>query len=230
MQERATLRSLQSELGRQEIAARQAARAKQRWTCWPCATPRRARPDARGGAVRRRGSSTSVDRAGEGRPRGGRPRAQERTPDRGAREREPGLEVHNRRLAVARQHSVVTELQRQVAGSRNRGAVRRHGRHRERAGPGRGGREPPVLTVVNLSAFEIEIDMPENYASESAPGTPAEILYEGKTYPGQVTRSRPRSATARCAGRSCSTADAARPAPEPARRACACCSSARRTC
>jgi HlyD family secretion protein len=29
--------------------------------------------------------------------------------------------------------------------------------------------------------------VPENYAADLAPGTPAEILYEGRTYPGRVT-------------------------------------------
>jgi HlyD family secretion protein len=45
----------------------------------------------------------------------------------------------------------------------------------------------PVMTVVNLSAFEVEFDVAENYASDLTPGTPAEVLYEGKTYPGKVT-------------------------------------------
>ena len=45
----------------------------------------------------------------------------------------------------------------------------------------------PILTVVNLSAFEVEFDVAENYASDLLPGTGAEILYEGKTYPGKVT-------------------------------------------
>jgi HlyD family secretion protein len=44
-----------------------------------------------------------------------------------------------------------------------------------------------LLTVVNLSAFEVEFDIPENYASDMAMGTQAEILYEGRTYPGRVT-------------------------------------------
>ncbi|HVE65652.1 MAG TPA: HlyD family efflux transporter periplasmic adaptor subunit, partial [Thermoanaerobaculia bacterium] len=45
----------------------------------------------------------------------------------------------------------------------------------------------PILTVVNLSQFEIEITLPENYGSEVLPGTRAEILYEGREYPGKVT-------------------------------------------
>jgi HlyD family secretion protein len=97
------------------------------------------------------------------------------------------FEVKNRGQFVARQQSVVAELQRQVEGLamaapfdgmvatvnvQDRDAV---------------ARDAPILTVVDLSAFEVEFDLPENYAVDVAPGTPAEILFEGKTYPGRVT-------------------------------------------
>ena len=97
------------------------------------------------------------------------------------------FEVRNRRLAVARQQSIVTEMQRLVGGLavtapfdgmvatvnvQDRDAVAQN---------------QALLTVVNLSAFEVEFDIPENYASDMAMGTQAEILYEGKTYPGRVT-------------------------------------------
>jgi HlyD family secretion protein len=52
-------------------------------------------------------------------------------------------------------------------------------------------RGQPVLTIVDLSAFEVEIDVPENYGREVPSGTPAEILYEGKTYEGRVTAMSP---------------------------------------
>jgi HlyD family secretion protein len=48
-------------------------------------------------------------------------------------------------------------------------------------------RDQALLTVVDLTAFEVEFDLPENYGREVGPGTPAEILHEGRTYPGQVT-------------------------------------------
>jgi HlyD family secretion protein len=44
-----------------------------------------------------------------------------------------------------------------------------------------------ILTVVNLSAYEVEITLPENYGAEVLPGTRAQILYEGREYPGKVT-------------------------------------------
>jgi HlyD family secretion protein len=49
----------------------------------------------------------------------------------------------------------------------------------------------PIMTVVNLSQFEVEITLPENYAAEVTPGTAAQILYEGKEYAGHVTAMSP---------------------------------------
>ena len=43
-----------------------------------------------------------------------------------------------------------------------------------------------LFSVVDLSRFEAEVLIPENYANEIAMGTPAAILYEGKEYPGRV--------------------------------------------
>jgi HlyD family secretion protein len=44
-----------------------------------------------------------------------------------------------------------------------------------------------LLTVVDLSALEIEFRVPESYATEIAPDMTAEIAYGGKTYAGRVT-------------------------------------------
>jgi HlyD family secretion protein len=106
---------------------------------------------------------------------------------RGLEQETLAFEVKNRGQLVARQQSVVAELQRQVQGLaiaapfdgmvatvnvQDRDAVVRDG---------------PILTVVDLSAFEVEFDLPENYATDVAPGTRAEVLFEGRTYPGRVT-------------------------------------------
>jgi len=45
----------------------------------------------------------------------------------------------------------------------------------------------PLLTVIDLSAFEVEISIPENYADEVATGISVEILYENNTYTGMVS-------------------------------------------
>ena len=45
----------------------------------------------------------------------------------------------------------------------------------------------PVLMLVNLATYEVEITVPENYGADLAPGAEARIVYEGKEYPGKVT-------------------------------------------
>ena len=44
-----------------------------------------------------------------------------------------------------------------------------------------------LLTVVDLSALEIEFRVAETYAGSMAPGMPAEVTYLGKVYPGEVS-------------------------------------------
>jgi HlyD family secretion protein len=175
VQEQSTLHSLQSDLVRQEITTRQSVDV----LTMRVAAARRGR--ARADSLFAEGLLNKVD--------------QEKAADdleeatlslRNAKE-SAQLEVGNRRHAVARQQSVVTEMQRLVGGLevvapfdgmvaginvQDRDAVAQN---------------QPLLTVVNLSAFEVEFDVPENYARDMASGTPAEILYEGKTYPGRVT-------------------------------------------
>jgi HlyD family secretion protein len=43
-----------------------------------------------------------------------------------------------------------------------------------------------ILTVVNLDALELEIALPEEYAGETAIGTPATIAFNGREYQGRV--------------------------------------------
>jgi HlyD family secretion protein len=45
----------------------------------------------------------------------------------------------------------------------------------------------PILMVVNLSLLELEIALPEEYAVETAIGTPATISFNGNEYQGKVT-------------------------------------------
>lgn len=44
-----------------------------------------------------------------------------------------------------------------------------------------------VVTVVNLSSLELEIALPEEYATETAIGTPATINFNGREHEGKVT-------------------------------------------
>ncbi|MEO7920566.1 MAG: efflux RND transporter periplasmic adaptor subunit [Thermoanaerobaculia bacterium] len=96
------------------------------------------------------------------------------------------FDIRDRQLQTEREASVLNELQRQVkeldmvapfegvvasVAVQDRDAVAANA---------------PIVTVVNLSAFEVEITIPENYAPDAIPGTKAAIFYEGKEYPGKV--------------------------------------------
>src|SRR5690606_28666107 len=76
----------------------------------------------------------------------------------------------------------------------------------------------PLLTVVDLTALEIEAQIPESYADSLGLGMPAEIRYGNSTYPGIVTAISPEVNDAQVTTR-VRFADAVpgRPATEPAR-------------
>jgi HlyD family secretion protein len=188
-QERSSLLALQADLGRQEIAARQAV-LRSRQSVDVLTMRRNAARRARGRAeeLSREGLLNSVDYE----------RAQDdlqtaelelkNAQETAALEKETlEFELRNRRAAVERQASVARELQRQVellkvAAPFDGMIATVNVQDRDAVGP-----NSPVLTIVDLSAFEVEFDVPENYAALLAPGTRAEILYEGRTWPGKVT-------------------------------------------
>ena len=58
-----------------------------------------------------------------------------------------------------------------------------------------------MMTVVDLSAFEVEFSVAESYAGSLGLGMPAEISYAGKTYPGEVTAISPEVRQSEVTGR-----------------------------
>jgi HlyD family secretion protein len=58
----------------------------------------------------------------------------------------------------------------------------------------------PLLTVVDLSRFEIEVKIPDSYAGEVAPGVPAVIEDGGRTFPGTLTAVSPEVTNSQIAG------------------------------
>jgi HlyD family secretion protein len=97
------------------------------------------------------------------------------------------FEVQDRRRQVERQRLVVAELERRVGelvvrapfdgliatlDAQDRDAVAQNA---------------PLLTIVDLSKFEVQVEIPESYAGEAAPGTPATISYGGREVPGTLT-------------------------------------------
>ena len=101
------------------------------------------------------------------------------------------FDVQSKKLALERQASAAGELQRQVdqltITAPFDGLVASVSVQDRDAVPA----NAPVVTVVNLSQFEVEITLPENYSTEVLPQTKASILYEGKEYPGHVTAMSP---------------------------------------
>ncbi|MFL6195688.1 MAG: efflux RND transporter periplasmic adaptor subunit [Thermoanaerobaculia bacterium] len=97
------------------------------------------------------------------------------------------FEVQDRRRQVERQRLVVADLERRIGeltvkapfdglianiDAQDRDAVAQNA---------------PLLTLVDLSEFEVEVQIPEAYADEALAGTPVEIGFGGKEYPGTLT-------------------------------------------
>lgn len=97
------------------------------------------------------------------------------------------FDLRNREEQVRRQESVTAELQKKFDDLNVRapfdGMVASVAvQDRDAVAPNQ-----PILTIVNLSSFELELPLPEEYASETAIGTPATIEFGGKDYTGHVT-------------------------------------------
>jgi len=96
------------------------------------------------------------------------------------------FEISDRASRVERQHLVVEDLQRQVdelairspvAGLVSRVSIK----DRDSVTAGQ-----PIVTVVDLSAFEVEVMIPENYSDEISPGVEAVIRYANRDWAGTV--------------------------------------------
>jgi HlyD family secretion protein len=188
-QERSSLLALQADLGRQEIATRQAGlRSRQNVEVLTMRRNAARRARQRAEQLFKEGLLNSVDYERSEDDLRTAELELKNAQETATLEKETlEFEVSNRRLAVERQASVARELQRQVELLRITapfdGMVALVSvQDRDAVGPNQA-----VLTIVDLSAFEVEFDVPENYAALLAPGTHAEILYEGRTWPGKVT-------------------------------------------
>lgn len=97
------------------------------------------------------------------------------------------FEVQDRRRQIDRQRLVVADLERRVGDLTLRapfdGMVATIDvQDRDAVAP-----NAPVLTIVDLAQFEVEAQIPESYADEAAPGTPAVVSYGGRDYPAELT-------------------------------------------
>jgi HlyD family secretion protein len=97
------------------------------------------------------------------------------------------FEILDRRRQIERQRLVVADLERQVGELTLRapfdGMVATIDvQDRDAVAP-----NAPVLTVVDLSQFEVEALIPESYADEATPGTPAVVSFGGRDYEAELT-------------------------------------------
>ncbi len=111
------------------------------------------------------------------------------------------LEVQNSRSQVERQRLIVGDLDRQVSELEIRSPVagvvsRLHIEDQDAVSQG-----SPVASVVDLSALELEIAVPEIYADEIGPDTRAVITYDGAEYEGRVKSLSPEVEGSRVRGR-----------------------------
>jgi HlyD family secretion protein len=96
------------------------------------------------------------------------------------------FEIRERKSLVARQRLVVTEVERKADELNIRSPVdglvsRVMINDRDSVTEGQ-----QLAMVVDLSAFEIDVMIPENYADEITPGTEAVITYDNQEYPGSI--------------------------------------------
>jgi len=97
------------------------------------------------------------------------------------------LDLRTKRLERDRQALAVANLQQRVDQLTVRSPVDGMVANLAQAQKARVAADAPLLTVVDLSAFEVEFQVAETYAGEIKPGMSAEITLEGHTVPGTVT-------------------------------------------
>ena len=97
-----------------------------------------------------------------------------------------GFELDNAHQRLDRQRLLVDELERRVEALTIRAPVaglvsRLHVEDRQAVST-----NDPLITVVDLSAYEVEIAIAESYSNEINPGTEAVVVKDGIEYPAQV--------------------------------------------
>jgi HlyD family secretion protein len=108
--------------------------------------------------------------------------------DQGLQDKGAGLDIRNKRLLADRQRAVVAELQRQVDALTLRAPFDGQVGQVQVAQRSNVAQNAPVLGVVDLSKFEVEIKVPESFARDLAIGMPAQLTSgNGQPFPGEVS-------------------------------------------
>ena len=107
--------------------------------------------------------------------------------DSGLQDQGAGLDIRNKKLLAGRQRSVVAELRRQVDALTLRAPFDGQVGQVQVAQRAAVALNAPVLGVVDLSKFEVEIKVPESFARDLAIGMPAQLTSgAGQPFPGEV--------------------------------------------
>lgn len=97
------------------------------------------------------------------------------------------FELKTKRLARDRQRLLVAELQRQVDALKLRAPVAGQVGQLLAQQKANVGLNAPLLSVVDLSAYEVELQVPETFAHDLAIGMPAEIVDGAQRYKGEIS-------------------------------------------
>ncbi|WP_058833684.1 efflux RND transporter periplasmic adaptor subunit [Luteimonas abyssi] len=98
-----------------------------------------------------------------------------------------GLDARNKQLLAERQRAIVAEAQRQVDALTLRAPFDGLVGQVQVAQATNVAANAPVLGVVDLSVFEVEIRVPESFARDLAIGVPAEIRSGAEVFPAEVS-------------------------------------------
>jgi len=97
------------------------------------------------------------------------------------------LDARNKRLLADRQQAVVAELRRQVDALTLRAPFDGQVGQVQVPQGTNVAINAPILSVVDLRVFEVEIRVPESFARDLAIGVPAQVTAQGKSYPAKVS-------------------------------------------
>src|SRR5690606_7861863 len=98
-----------------------------------------------------------------------------------------GIDAGNKRLLAERQEAVVDELRRQVDALTLRAPFDGQVGQVQIAQGTNVAANAPILGVVDLSQFEVEIKVPESFARDLGIGMPAQVTSVGKQWPAQIS-------------------------------------------
>lgn len=93
------------------------------------------------------------------------------------------FELKTARLDLKRQHLKLDELQRRVGQLEIKSPVTGIVGNLLVENKDAVARNQPLVTVVDLTAFEVDVQVPDSYASSLTPGLEAEVSHQGRTYP-----------------------------------------------